>query len=118
VDSLRTGIMTVHTHLRRTSDELDRMAEAVAIKWKGKEMASLEQLERAGAHRVAAVKTSDGQMWEDANQALAHQNNLNFKAAISKFADEHGYSEMGRSGLEDVLLEHADELRAILNSKV
>ncbi len=72
------------------------------------------QLKAAGAEQLAAVKTTDGQLWENAEKALAHQKQLNLKQAMYNFADNHFFSGMNGYDAAELMVEHLDELVDII----
>lgn len=76
----------------------------------------LTQLKAAGAEQLAAIKTTDGNLWEDADQALKHQKLLNLKQALYNFADDHFHTGMTGHDIADALLDNYDELTDIVRS--
>lgn len=72
------------------------------------------QLKAAGAEQLAAIKTTDGTLWEDADQALKHQNLLNLKQALYNFADDHFHTGMSAHDIADALFDNYDELTDIV----
>jgi hypothetical protein len=75
-------------------------------------------LKEAGAEQLAAVKTTDGKLWEDATAALKHQKFLNLKEALYNFADDHFHSGMSEHDIADAILENFDELQDLMEKRV
>lgn len=73
------------------------------------------KLKEAGAEQVAAVKTTDGKLFDDAADALTHQKALNLKEAFRAFAAEHFYNGMSKDDYADVFVENFDELSKIVS---
>lgn len=75
----------------------------------------LNDLAKAGAEQVAAIKTTDGQLWDNAEVALAHQRKLNVKQELLNFADNYFYSGMSAHDAVEHILEHFDEIADIVD---
>lgn len=63
--------------------------------------------------QILAYETTDGRLFTQQGAAVAHQKDLDLRAAVQSFVDSHCYSGMGSVDVFDMLYENRDELRRI-----
>lgn len=64
---------------------------------------------------IKAYKTIDGKVFENYDEAVAHDKKVRFETDLKKFVDEMCYNGMDKHAIFDILKENVEELRAIMN---
>lgn len=66
---------------------------------------------------IKAYKASDNKIFENEKEAREYDSTMLIKDRIEKFVDDHGYNNMSKSDIEDMILLDKDELIEILTKK-
>jgi len=65
--------------------------------------------------KVNGFQTSDGKFFESAEEAEAHQYNIDIKEALQNFGGEHFFNDMPIGCATEILMDNAEQLRDIFN---
>lgn len=67
--------------------------------------------------KIEAWEAADGQMFDNAEDAYAHEHNLNIMKGVTTFWQLHGYSGMTVQDVVDFCIEFGEDLAKALAGK-